>query len=154
MRVRGRIKEIMNSRSDGEQLKTEGTDFKLVKALLAYHPKGDAKSKGLVGIRVGKSTQGDSRCFYMIKEDETEEDFSVQKCLNAIEQDPPYVKAEPKAEPAKKDKEKKDDKIEEKKEDKKEESAQSGGEPPEKKARVEPAKKDKEKKDDKIEEKK
>jgi hypothetical protein len=137
--LRGRIKEIMNSRSDGEQLKTEGTDFKLVKALLGYHPKGDAKSKGLVGIRVGKSTQGDSRCFYMIKEDETEEDFSVQKCLNAIEQDPPYVKAEPKAEPAKKDKEKKDDKKEEKTEDKKEESAQSGGEPPEKKARVEPA---------------
>lgn len=137
--LRGRIKEIMNSRSDGEQLKTEGTDFKLVKALLGYHPKGDAKSKGLVGIRVGKSTQGDSRCFYMIKDDETEEDFSVQKCLNAIEQDPPYVKAEPKAEPAKKDKEKKDDKKEEKKEDKKEESAQSGGEPPEKKARVEPA---------------
>jgi len=134
--LRGRIKEIMNSRSDGEQLKTEGTDFKLVKALLGYHPKGDTKSTGLVGIRVGKSTQGDSRCFYMIKGDETEEDFSVQKCINAIEQNPPYVKAEPKAEPKKKaESEKKEDK----KEEKKEESAQSGGEPPAKKAKVEPA---------------
>merc|ERR1719401_1908686 len=111
----------MNSRSDGEQLKTEGTDFKLVKALLGYHPKGDAKSEGLVGIKVGKSTQGDSRCFWMTKADGTEEDFSAKKCLDAIEQNPPYVKPEPKAEPAKKDKEKKEDKREDRKEDKKEE---------------------------------
>jgi len=95
--LRGKVKEIMNSRSDGEQLKPEGTDFKLIKALLDYHPKGAEKSKGMTGIKVAKSQQGDSRCFYMVKEDGADEDVSVKKCIDAIELDPPYVKVEKKA---------------------------------------------------------
>lgn len=94
--LRGRVKEILNSRSEGEMLKPDGSDFKLVKALLEYHPKGPEKSQGLVGIKVAKSAQGDSRCFYMTKSDGVEEDFSAKKCLDAIEQNPPYVKPEPK----------------------------------------------------------
>jgi hypothetical protein len=126
--LRGRVKEILNSRSDGEQLKAEGTDFKLIKALLGYHPKGEAKSADLVGIKVGKSTQGDSRCFYMIKKDGTEEDFSAKKCLDAIEKDPPYVKTEPKAEPSKKEKAKGGDaaKGEAAKEEQKDDAAAKG----------------------------
>jgi len=94
--LRTRVKEILNSRSDGESLKADGSDFKLIKSLLDFHPKGAEKSKGLVGIKVQKSVQGDSRCFYMVKEDGKEEDFSAQKCLSAIEANPPYVAAEPK----------------------------------------------------------
>jgi len=94
--LRGRVKEILNARSDGEQLKPDGSDFKLIKALLQFHPTGDAKSKGLVGIKVAKSQQGDSRCFYMIKEDGKEEDFSAKKCLDAVELNPPYVQVEDK----------------------------------------------------------
>lgn len=89
--LRGRVKEILNSRSDGENLKPDGTDFKLVKALLEYHPKGAEKSNGMVGIKVGKSTLGDSRCFHMVREDGSEEDFSAKKCLDAVEMNPPYV---------------------------------------------------------------
>jgi len=92
--LRQRVKEILNSRSDGEQLKVDGSDYKLIKALLGYHPKGDTKSKGMTGMKVGKSSQGDSRCFWMIKDDGTEEDFSAQKCLGAIEANPPYVEIE------------------------------------------------------------
>jgi len=92
--LRGRVKEILNSRSDGEQLKTDGSDYKLIKALLSFHPKGDTKSKGMVGIKVAKSSQGDSRCFWMMKEDKTEEDFSAQKCLSAVEANPPYVEVD------------------------------------------------------------
>lgn len=92
--LRQRVKEILNSRSDGEQLKVDGSDYKLIKALLGYHPKGDQKSKGMAGMKVGKSSQGDSRCFWMIKDDGTEEDFSAQKCLGAIEANPPYVEVE------------------------------------------------------------
>merc|ERR1712194_719210 len=66
--LRGKVKEILNSRSDGEQLKKDGTDFKLITSLLTFHPKGAEKSKGLVGIKVAKSEYGDSRCFYMIRE--------------------------------------------------------------------------------------
>jgi hypothetical protein len=133
--LRSRVKEILNSRSDGEALKNEGSDFKLIKALLDFHPKGAEKSKGMVGIKVGKSVDhGDSRCFHMVKEDGKVEDFSAQKCLSAIEANPPYVetpKAEekketPKAEEKKDISEKKDatekqPAAEEKKEEKKEE---------------------------------
>jgi len=94
--LRGRVKEIINSRSDGEQLKPDGSDFKLIKALLSFHPKGEAKSKGMVGIKVAKSSQGESRCFWMVKEDGSAEDFSAQKCLGAVEANPPYVEADAK----------------------------------------------------------
>merc|ERR1719199_1050320 len=94
--LRGRVKEILNSRSDGEQLKPESSDYKLIQALLSYHPKGETKRKGMVGIKVAKSSQGDSRCFWMVKESGEEEDFSAQKCLSAFEANPPYVEVEPK----------------------------------------------------------
>ena len=37
-------KEILNSRSDNEQLKPDGSDFKLIKSLLDYHPSGPGKT--------------------------------------------------------------------------------------------------------------
>lgn len=117
--LRSRVKEILNSRSDGEQLKVDSSDYKLIQALLSYHPKGETKSKGMVGIKVAKSSQGDSRCFWMVKENGEAEDFSAQKCLNAIEANPPYVETGGgEASPAKKAAaEKKDEKKEEKKEE-------------------------------------
>jgi len=120
--LRTRVKEILNSRSDGEQLKVDGSDFKLIKALLGYHPKGETKSAGLAGIKVAKSSQGDSRCFWMVKENGDAEDFSAQKCLGAIEANPPYVEVESKGEktaPA----EASPAKPEEKKEEEKKEAA-------------------------------
>eukprot|EP00931_Biecheleriopsis_adriatica_P040905 TRINITY_DN2342_c0_g1_i1.p1 TRINITY_DN2342_c0_g1~~TRINITY_DN2342_c0_g1_i1.p1 ORF type:complete len:425 (-),score=167.55 TRINITY_DN2342_c0_g1_i1:26-1300(-) len=145
--LRGRVKEILNSRSDGEQLKPDGSDFKLIKCLLEFHPSGASKSEGLVGIKVAKSQQGDSRCFYMIKEGGKEEDFSAKKCLDAVEQNPPYVQTEEKKPAAKAAAEKPVEKKEEgaqeeakKEEDKKEEGAQDE------------AKKDEDKKDGNAEE--
>jgi len=96
--LRSRVKEILNSRSDGEALKVDGSDYKLIKALLDFHPKGAEKSKGMIGIKVAKSVQGDSRCFYMLKDGGKEEDFSAVKCLSAIEANPPYVAVESKKE--------------------------------------------------------
>jgi len=101
--LRGKVKEILNSRSDGEQLKADGTDFKLIKALMEFHPKGDEKSAGLTGIKVAKSPYQESRCFYIIKGD-AEEDVSMMKCIAAVEANPPYVKAAEKAEKGDKDK--------------------------------------------------
>merc|ERR1711937_517526 len=80
--------------------KADGSDFKLIKALLEFHPKGAEKSAGLSGIKVATSTQGDNRCFFMVKEDGTSDDFSAKKCLDAIEKDPPYVKSEVSQPPA------------------------------------------------------
>merc|ERR1711966_544136 len=50
--LRGRVKEILNSRSDGEHLKPDGSDYKLIKSLLEFHPKGAQKSEGLKSIKV------------------------------------------------------------------------------------------------------
>jgi len=95
--LRGRVKEILNARSEGEALKVDGTDFKLIRALLEYHPKGAEKSKGLVGIKVGTSSYGDNRCFFIVKEGGEAEDFSAKKCLDAVELNPPYKEDAPKA---------------------------------------------------------
>merc|ERR1712039_184911 len=95
--LRGRVKEILNSRSDGEQLKVDGSDFKLIKAMIGFHPNPE-KGKGLVGLKVGKASIGDSRCFWMGKEGGVEEDCSTKKCLEAIEMNPPYVEKEKKEE--------------------------------------------------------
>merc|ERR1712083_109709 len=97
--LRGRVKEILHSRSDGEQLKTDGSDYKLIRALLDFHPTS-GKAKGMVGLKVAKASIGDNRCFYMILEDGKEDDVSMKKCLDAVELNPPYVKSEPKADPS------------------------------------------------------
>merc|ERR1719443_2526981 len=81
----------MNSRTENELMKTDGTDFKLMRALLEFHPKGPEKSKGVIGLKVAKSTQGDNRCMWMVKEGDVSEDFSVIKCLEALEKNPPYA---------------------------------------------------------------
>merc|ERR1719171_1180504 len=89
--LRGRVREIMNSRTEGEPLKTDGTDFKLIRALLDYHPKAAQKTQGLTGLKVAKSVQGDNRCMWIIREGGECEDFSVVKCMEALEKDPPYA---------------------------------------------------------------
>merc|ERR1712238_164803 len=105
-------------------LKKDGTDFKLITSLLAFHPQGPEKSKGLAGIKVAKSERGDNRCFYVIREDGSQEDVSMKKCVDAVEANPPYVKVE-KKDPETKEGEKKEDKVKEgeaKSEEKKEET--------------------------------
>jgi len=82
------------STKDEEQLKTGSSEFKLIEALLKYHPKGEKKSKGLVGLKVGKPPKSETRCFFMIKDGGVQEDFSYMKCLSRIEANPPYEKKE------------------------------------------------------------
>jgi len=146
--LRSKVREILNSRSDGEALKPEGTDYKLVMALLEFHPRGKDKFGGTTGIKVAKSAQGDSRCFYLVKEGGAEEDVSMKKCIDAVELNPPYVKVEKKpikdeAEGAKKEGEEakqeegKDAKKEESKEEKKEADVKQEKEAPSAKAKEE-----------------
>merc|ERR1719158_1664864 len=64
--VRGRVKAILSSRSDGELLNTEGSDYKLIHALLQYHPRCAEKTVGLTGIKIDASSQGSNRCFWVV----------------------------------------------------------------------------------------
>ena len=60
--LRGHAKEILNWCGDSEQMKTEGSDFELMKALPEYHPKGKEKSKDMSGITIHTRPKGESRC--------------------------------------------------------------------------------------------
>merc|ERR1712085_36051 len=152
--LRGKVKEILNSRSDGEQLKKDGTDFKLITSLLTFHPKGAEKSKGLVGIKVAKSEYGDSRCFYMIRENGSEEDVSMKKCVDAVEANPPYVKIEKKEEEPKKEVKQVEKKEEQKEEKKEEAKTEEKKEEAKVEAKKEEAKTEEKKEEAKVEEKK
>merc|ERR1711985_222730 len=92
--VRGRIKTILSSRSDGEVLNKEGSDYKLVHAVLSFHPRFKEKTENMTDIKIDTSEHGNSRCFWIVKGDKCE-DFSANKCLNALELDPPYVQDTP-----------------------------------------------------------
>lgn len=92
--VRGRVKTILSSRSDGEELNRECSDYKLIEGLLKFHPRHTEKTKGMTGIKIDQSAQGNSRCFWIIKGEQIE-DFSANKCLTALELDPPYTNDAP-----------------------------------------------------------
>merc|ERR1719335_375535 len=121
--VRGRIKTILSSRSDGEVLNKEGSDYKLVHAVLSFHPRFKEKTEKMTDIKIDTSEHGNSRCFWIVKGDACE-DFSANKCLNALELDPPYVqdaKDEKKEDKTEDKDEKKEEKSEAKPEEKKDE---------------------------------
>merc|ERR1712187_987675 len=79
--LRSHVREMLHSSRDGETLETGSSDYKLIEAVLDFHPKGSEKSKGMVGIKMQRSPWGDNKCFHMVKDDGREEDFSYLKCL-------------------------------------------------------------------------
>jgi len=87
--LRGKMKEIIMSRKDGQELIAGSPDTLLVRAILGHHPRAEEKLKGMKGIKVDQSgyeTNGKkSRCFHLIKEDGTSEDISMVKCLGEVE---------------------------------------------------------------------
>jgi len=91
--LRGKVKEILASRTDGEELKVGGPDYTLIRAVLDYHPSKDRKTAGMRGIKVDVSDHGSTRCFHVLREEGkgAPEDFSVKKCLEEIEKNPPYA---------------------------------------------------------------
>jgi len=95
--LRGKVKEILNSRTDGEELKSGGPDYTLVRAIMEYHPAKERKLANMRGIKVDISEHGSSRCFWVLREEGkgNAEDFSIKKCIEAIERNPPYADAAP-----------------------------------------------------------
>merc|ERR550514_656064 len=66
----------------------------LPKGIKDYHPAKDRKTACMKGIKVDVSEHGGSRCFWVIREDGGKgEDFSIKKCLDEIEKNPPYADA-------------------------------------------------------------
>jgi hypothetical protein len=67
--LRGKVKEIIMSRKDGQELIEGSPDTLLVRAILAHHPRATEKLAGLKGLKVDQSgfeTNGKkSRCFHL-----------------------------------------------------------------------------------------
>eukprot|EP00434_Breviolum_minutum_P020826 symbB.v1.2.018372.t1/scaffold1462.1/size117239/5 len=83
-----RWRDVLHSAQLGQEL--HGDDLELVKALLAYHPAAKEKiGVGLQGIKVDRAPANhgrQSRCFWVVRTDGSEEDFSARKCLKAMHQ--------------------------------------------------------------------
>jgi len=54
--------------------------------LIKYHDKGAEKSKGVKYFTVNIHPEHkDTRCFFIVREDGSKEDFSLVKCINNLE---------------------------------------------------------------------
>lgn len=81
--LKNEIKLILAKTKSGSQL--EGKDLELVKELLKFHHKGKEKLEQCKGIAVNNNEQYENtRCFYIVKEDGSREDFSFHKCINQL----------------------------------------------------------------------
>jgi len=79
------FKNIISKTRNGAEL--EADQAALLKELLVYHEKKDEKLKGLADFTVDfHPTYKQTRCFFIVKEDGTKEDFSLHKCLNVLKE--------------------------------------------------------------------
>lgn len=63
----------------------EGNGKQQLIELLKYHDKAEDKAKGLKDFTVGIHPEYNlTRCFFVIKDDDTKEDFSFHKCLTNL----------------------------------------------------------------------
>ena len=54
-------------------------------AVFRLHPEYEHKSAGLKTFAIGKHPEyPESKCFFVVKEDGTQEDFSITKCLQQL----------------------------------------------------------------------
>lgn len=70
----------LKSYQNGELLKEE--DSKKIKELLSHHPRSDKKAEGCVAIRAGQHPTFALRCFFVVRGDGSEEDFSYIRCVD------------------------------------------------------------------------
>lgn len=69
---------------DGDKLNEADTDF--MKEILKFHAKAADKEKNFDGFVVGPHPEySKTRCFFVLKKDGGQEDFSVSKCIMNLE---------------------------------------------------------------------
>jgi len=72
-------------KKDGEKL--EGNDEAFVKEIISFHARTDAKMANFDRFEVGTHPQFEkTRCFFVVRKDETKEDFSITKCIMKLEE--------------------------------------------------------------------
>ena len=74
----------MNLKQDGERL--DGNDEQFIKELIDMHHKSEAKMKDFEAFEVGVHPEFEkTRCFFVVRKDGSKEDFSITKCIQALE---------------------------------------------------------------------
>lgn len=77
------IQSILRNYKPGENLKKD--DFYFINKLLSYHPEVKEKTKsGVKSIIIDNAKHG-TKCFYVVREDETTDDFSILKCIKGYD---------------------------------------------------------------------
>lgn len=82
-KIKTRARTIMHSNKDGEKIQSPDHEFLL--DLLKYHRNVSEKSKNLDHFTTDKPNDFlYSRCFFIVKNDQSRDDFSVHKCIERI----------------------------------------------------------------------
>lgn len=83
-KVKSKSRAILNIKRDGEKL--DAPDEEFMKEILRHHAKCDAKMADFDHFEVGPHPEFvKTRCFFVVRKDETKEDFSVSKCIQNLE---------------------------------------------------------------------
>jgi len=84
--------ELVLEHNPGMHLRIED-DENMLKTLLSYHPDSDRLLEDTVAVKVDVSPVDDNaRCYWVVKFDGYEEDFSLKTCLNGLTQ---WLQADP-----------------------------------------------------------
>lgn len=82
-KIKSRTRRILTSTKDGEKVPSPDHEFLL--DILKFHRNFDEKAKNLSFFTTGKPKEHDySRCFFIVREDGSQEDFSVHKCIERL----------------------------------------------------------------------
>ena len=80
---RSRFKGLITKTPNGGEINAEGVA--LLKELLKYHQKSEEKLKDVKGFTVDFHPNfNQTRCFFIVREDGTKEDFSYHKCVHNL----------------------------------------------------------------------
>jgi hypothetical protein len=84
-KVKSKSRAILNLAEDATKLKEKEEAF--LRDIIQFHEKRDEKMKDFSHFEVGPHPSYDkTRCFFIVRKDGAKEDFSVSKCILALEQ--------------------------------------------------------------------
>ena len=84
-KIKSKARVILNLKKNGDIL--DESEKKFIMDLLKYHHRAADKLKDLKDICVDNHpTYANTRCFIIVKNDGTKEDFSIAKCIDNIKE--------------------------------------------------------------------
>jgi len=83
--IRTQVKEVLMAHSFGEVIPEDSSDYQFLSCLLKFHP-NPAKLNGLKSLVIKPFDNDEkNRCLFLIKEDGTEDNISLVKCIQELQ---------------------------------------------------------------------